>query len=152
MRAPREWEYPDAEIVFHAPVSVVALLRTAILTFAGPSDGLCQGLERLLAHVRAEWQAQPPHRDPIFARDGWRCAVPVCTSRRELHDHHIVFRSRGGDNARDNRVAVCAWHHLRGIHGGRVRASGESPDGIVWEIGLRPGGGSLLRVDGACYV
>ncbi|HLY36452.1 MAG TPA: HNH endonuclease signature motif containing protein [Candidatus Binatia bacterium] len=152
MRAPREWEYPDAEIVFRAPVSVVSLFRTAILTFAGRSGGLCQGLEGLLAHVKGEWETQPRHRDPIFARDGWRCAVPVCTSRRALHDHHIVFRSRGGDNARDNRVTVCAWHHLRGIHGGRVRASGDAPDGIVWEIGLRPGGGSLLRVDGARYV
>ena len=35
MCAPREWEYPDAEIVFRAPVSVVSLFRTAILTFAG---------------------------------------------------------------------------------------------------------------------
>ena len=133
-------------------MSVVSLFRTAILTFAGPSDGHCQGFEKLLGHVQAEWQAQPRHRDLIFARDGWRCAVPVCSSRRELHDHNIVFRSRGGDNERDNRVTVCAWHHLRGIRGGRVRATGDAPDGIVWEIGLRPGGGPLLRIDGARYV
>jgi len=48
-----------------------------------------------------------------------------------------VFRSRGGRNARDNRVTVCAWHHLRGIHAGRIRASGEAPGAITWEIGLR---------------
>ena len=147
-----DWEYPDAEITFRAPVSVVALFRTAILSFAPPTYGLWQGFERLLRHVKAEWEAQPRHRDPIFARDGWRCAVPACTSRRNLHDHHIVFRSRGGDNARDNRITVCAWHHLRGIHAGRVRAWGEAPDGVTWELGVRPGYWPLLRLQGDRYV
>jgi len=63
-------------------------------------------------NVRGEWIAQPRRRDPIFARDGWRCAVPVCSARRNLHNHHIVFRSRGGDNSRDNRVAHTAAFRL----------------------------------------
>ncbi|HLY37923.1 MAG TPA: HNH endonuclease signature motif containing protein [Candidatus Binatia bacterium] len=151
MCARRDWEYPDAEIVFRAAVSVVSLFRTAVLTFAGPSEGLWQGLENLLRHVKAEWEGQPPHRDLVFARDGWRCAVPACSSRRNLHDHHILFRSRGGDNARDNRVTVCAWHHLRGIHGGHVRAWGEAPDGITWELGVRAGRRPLLRLEGDRY-
>ncbi|HLY38084.1 MAG TPA: HNH endonuclease signature motif containing protein [Candidatus Binatia bacterium] len=151
MCARRDWEYPDADIVFRAPASVVSLFRTAILTFAAPFDGLWHGLERLLRHVKGEWENQPRHRDPIFARDGWRCAVPACSSRRNLHDHHILFRSRGGDNARDNRVTVCAWHHLRGIHGGRVRAWGEAPDGITWELGVRLGGRPLLRFQADRY-
>ncbi|HLY38385.1 MAG TPA: HNH endonuclease signature motif containing protein [Candidatus Binatia bacterium] len=151
MRARPDWEYPDAEIVFGAAVSVVSLFRTAILTFTGPSDGLWRGLEHLLRHVKGEWEAQPRHRDPIFARDGWRCAVPACSSRRNLHDHHILFRSRGGDNARDNRITMCAWHHLRGIHGGRVRAWGEAPDGITWALGLRAGREPLLRLEGDRY-
>jgi hypothetical protein len=72
-------------------------------------------------------------------------AVPACSSRRNLHDHHIVFRSRGGDNGRDNRVAVCAWHHLRGLHGGSVRATGRAPDEIRWQLGARAGGPPLLE-------
>ncbi|HLY39462.1 MAG TPA: hypothetical protein VKU61_15565 [Candidatus Binatia bacterium] len=44
MCARPDWEYPDAEIVFRAPVSVVSLFRTAVLTFAG--------LENLLRHVK----------------------------------------------------------------------------------------------------
>jgi len=102
--------------------------------------------------VIAEWQGQPHHRDPIFARDGWRCAVPACTSRRHLHDHHLLFRSRGGENTRDNRVAICAAHHLHGIHAGRVRAWGTAPDGITWELGLRAHGEPLLRVAGDRYL
>src|SRR5438132_3916980 len=112
----------------------------------------CPRRVRLLwLHVKAEWEGQPRHRDPVFARDGWRCAVPVCTARRELHDHHVVFRSRGGGNERGNRVTLCAWHHLRGIHAGRVRAEGEAPDGIAWEIGVRPGRRALLRLVGERY-
>jgi len=90
--------------------------------------------------------SQPRHRDPVFARDRWRCAVSACSSRKQLHDHHIVFRSRGEDNARDNRITVCAWHHLR-IHAGIVRATGEAPADITWELGVRPGRRSLLRLD-----
>jgi hypothetical protein len=146
-----EWEFPDAEVAFSAPVAVVALLRTAILAFAHPRDSLIGGLESLLLHVKAEWEGQPRHRDPIFARDGWRCAVPVCTARQQLHDHHLVFRSRGGGNERENRITLCAWHHLRGVHAGRVRAEGEAPDAITWEIGVRAGRRPLLRLAGERY-
>jgi hypothetical protein len=95
----------------------------------------------------------PAHRDPIFARDEWRCAVPGCSSRRNLHDHHIVFRSHGGGNERDNRVTVCASHHLHGLHRGRVRARGTAPHDLIWEIGCRfDGEGPLARLFGDRYV
>ena len=85
-----EWEFPDAEVTFSAPVAVVALFRTAILAFAAHAHGsLIEGLESLLVHVKSEWESQPRHRDPVFARDRWRCAVPICTARRELHDHRV---------------------------------------------------------------
>ena len=70
-------------------MSVVALFRTAILAFAHAHESLIGGLESLLVHVKSEWEGQPRHRDPVFARDRWRCAVPVCTARRELHDHRV---------------------------------------------------------------
>ena len=151
MRARPDWELADAEVVFTAPGSVIALFREAILAFAEPVDSLARGFENLLRHVQDEWQAQPRHRDPVFARDGWRCAVPACSSRRNLHDHHVLFRSRGGDNARENRVTACAWHHLRGIHAGRVRAWGEAPHAITWELGVRRGRPPLLRLEGDRY-
>jgi len=142
----------DADITFYAPISVAILLRSAVASFTLPAEPSWRGLERLLDHVHQEWSAQPGHRDPIFARDGWRCAVPACTSRRNLHDHHLLFRSRGGGNARDNRITVCAWHHLRGIHQGRVRAWGTAPDAITWQLGCRPGQPALLTLEGDRYV
>jgi hypothetical protein len=151
MCARPEWEFADSEIAFSAPASVVALLRTAIVAFAHPHDSLVGGLESLLLHVKAEWEGQPHHRDPVFARDGWRCTVPVCTARRNLHDHHLVFRSRGGGNGRENRLTLCAWHHLRGVHAGRIRAEGEAPDAVTWEIGVRAGRRPLLRLIGERY-
>src|SRR5262249_22748820 len=93
-----------ADITFYAPVSVAILLRSAVASVTLPANPSWQSLERLFDHVHQEWSAQPRHRDPIFARDRWRCAVPAYTSRRNLHDHHLLFRSRGGGNARDNHI------------------------------------------------
>jgi hypothetical protein len=107
---------------------------------------------RLLGRAVAEWRARPRHPDPVFERDGWRCQVPTCTSRRELHDHHVVFRARGGDNSRPNRIAICAFHHLRGIHGRTVLAWGTAPDDVTWEIGVRRGRPPLLRLRGDRYL
>ena len=145
MCAPGDWEPTDATVVFRAPAEVESLFRAAVVAFTAPGEPLWRGLERLLRHVIVEWEGQPRHRDPVFARDGWRCAVPACSARRNLHDHHVLFRSRGGANTRDNRVTVCAWHHLRGVHAGVVRAWGEAPDGLTWEVGVRAGRRPLLR-------
>lgn len=145
-------EVLDAEVAFTAPASVVALLRTLSVAFGARAVPLWQGFERLLAHVQDEWARQPRHRDPVFARGGWRCAVPACSARRSLHDHHLVFRSRGGDNSRPNRITVCAWHHLHGIHSGRIRAWGAAPHGVHWELGVRAGRPPLLRLEGERYV
>src|SRR5438445_7118949 len=142
----------DADITFAAPPSVVALFRGALDAFRPPGAPLWKGCEKVLEHVCAEWEAQPPHRDPVFAGHAWRRAVPACTSRAHLHDHHILYRSAGGDNSRANRVAICAWHHLRGIHLGRIRAHGTAPHAITWEIGVRRGRPPLLRTLGDRYL
>lgn len=146
-----DWEPADVDVAFTGPASVVGLFRTAVLAFAAPAGSLVAGFEALLHHARAAWEGLPKPRDPVFARDGWRCAVPACTARRGLHDHHLVFRSRGGGNGRDNRITICAAHHLRGIHAGRVRASGAAPDDVAWELGVRAGKPPLLRLVGDVY-
>lgn len=132
-------EVSDAEITLIAPASVVALLRDVLDAFAHQGSPRWIALERLLVHVVRHWESTPRHPDPIFGRDGWRCTVPGCSSRRNLHDHHIRFRSRGGLDTRENRTAVCAAHHLHGIHAGTICASGTAPSAIRWQLGVRSG-------------
>jgi hypothetical protein len=104
------------------------------------------------AQMRARFDDETPDV-VISVRDGWRCAVPACSSRRNLHDHHVMFRSRGGGNQRDNCIAICAAHHQHGLHGGGyVRAWGEAPDGIHWELGIRQHASPLLTLIGDRYV
>jgi hypothetical protein len=150
--SPATWAPCDSAVAFVGPASVVALLRTAAAAFAISGDAPWQGLDRLLHHVVDAWSRQPRHRDPVFERDGWRCAVPGCTARRNLHDHHLLFRSRGGGNERNNRVTLCAWHHLHGIPRGIIRAWGRAPDAVRWDLGVSEGRSPLLRTLGDRYV
>jgi hypothetical protein len=137
-------EAPAAEIDFTGPLTVVALFRDAMEAFERVGEPRWVAVERLLNSVIAEWEAQPRHLDPVFARDGWRCQVPACSARRELQDHHVAFRSRGGSNARNNRIAICAAHHLHGVHAGVIRASGTAPHAVRWQLGVRAGAPALL--------
>ena len=73
--------------------------------------------------------------DEIYVRDGWRCTAPGCTSRRNLEDHHLRYRSRGGDDDPANRVCACRFHHQRGEHGGLASCRGEAPIGVLWRLG-----------------
>jgi hypothetical protein len=123
---------------------VVALFRDALDVVARAGEPRWAAAERLLTTVMADWEALPRHHDPVFARDGWRCAVPGCSGRRNLHDHHLRFRSRGGGNELENRDTVCATHHLRGIHTGVIRAWGTAPAAVHWQLGVRSGAPPLL--------
>ena len=141
-------EVCDAEIGFAGPASVVALFRDAIDAFMRPGEPRWVAVERLLRRVVTDWEAEPRHRDPVFARDAWRCTVPACSGRRNLHDHHLRFRSRGGDNARTNRTTVCVAHHLHGIHTGVIRSWGAAPHPVYWQLGVRSGAPPLLSCIG----
>jgi hypothetical protein len=67
----------------------------------------------------------------VLQRDGLRCANPACGNRRNLHAHHIVFRSRGGRTVLTNEVAVCDVCHAL-LHKGLLEVTG-SPDGkLEW--------------------
>jgi hypothetical protein len=97
----------------------------------------------LLAWTLREPRARPP--DPVVERDGYRCAAPGCTSRRNLHDHHIWFRSAGGSDAPDNRITLCAFHHQRCLHAGLLRVRGRAPHDLRFELAPRPGEAPLVR-------
>jgi hypothetical protein len=57
----------------------------------------------------------------------------------------LVFRSAGGSDAPGNRVALCAFLHRRCLHVGFLWIQGRAPDGLVFELGLRPSAPPLVR-------
>ena len=136
---------PEVACLFAA---VQESLRAAIRreTPWRPSDS--EVFDCLLACAVRAWTARAPgarRPDPVIERDGYRCAVPGCTSRSNLHDHHIVFRSAGGGHWEWNRVTLCAFHHQRGVHRGELIVCGRAPDALVFELGVRPDKPPLAR-------
>jgi hypothetical protein len=142
------------EIRFIGDADVIQLFRAVICTVQRriergtgrlPTPG--EAIEAMCEHALEAWgEKQPvPARYRVFERDGWRCVAPGCTSMRNLHDHHIQFRSAGGGNEHENRVTLCAFHHLRGVHAGRLECLGRAPDRLRFAFGLRPGQSPLVR-------
>ena len=145
---------PRTRIRFWAPHEVASLWHEALaicrLRAGRPLDDW-ECIQSILASFLDTWcvRADPAwrRRYRIFERDGWRCRVPGCTSRRSLHVHHIDFRSHGGTDDDANLAVLCATHHLQGIHRGRVRCHA-LPDGLLaWEFAPDP-----LRGPLAAYV
>ena len=92
-----------------------------------------RGLASILLEFVEVWDASPPRvSDRIYIRDGWRCTAPGCSSRKNLEDHHIRYRSAGGDDSPGNRTCLCRFHHQQGEHGGRTRVTGTAPLGMKW--------------------
>jgi hypothetical protein len=49
-----------------------------------------------------------------------------------------------GSDVLENRVTLCAFHHLRGVHTGRLRCLGRASDRLAWQVGIRPGAAPLV--------
>ena len=82
----------------------------------------------------------------IYAREGWRCAAPGCTSRANLESHHIEYLSRGGDpKSPANQVCLCRFHHQLGEHGRFASCRGTAPLGLFWELGVDGIGGRFAN-------
>jgi hypothetical protein len=139
-------------VSFVAPLSISSLFRSVMQGFAAPSEPRWKAIERMLEHVLAQWHSFPKHRNPVFARDGYRCTAPGCGSFTNLHDHHIVPRSLGGSDELSNRTTLCAWHHLRAVHGGLARLRGEAPDNLQWEMGIFEGRPPVMHLHGERYI
>ena len=113
------------EIDFWAPEEVARLFLTMVARV---------GLERLLDHAIATWlaTAQPGHE--VFERDRWSCTAPACSARKNLHRHHIVYRSHRGPDEPWNLTTLCAWHHQRGAHGTGLKIRGRAPEDLVFDL------------------
>jgi hypothetical protein len=136
------------QVRFWAPLDVARLWRHALAVCrlvdaaeGGAGEALedWECVDRMIACFRQSMEVKGDaawrRRYRVFERDGWRCRVPGCSSRRNLHEHHVVFRSQGGGDGDDNLVAVCATHHLRVVHAGHARCR-RLPDGsLLWELG-----------------
>jgi 5-methylcytosine-specific restriction endonuclease McrA len=48
-------------------------------------------------------------RKAVLQRDGWRCQK--CGSLTHLEVHHLIKRSRLGDDTMDNLITLCADCH-----------------------------------------
>jgi hypothetical protein len=120
------------------PRRVATLLAAAIETVRERSDrpvpsGKCLAI--VAWHFIETWSSlAKPRRTrsrEVRERDGGFCRVPGC-SRHATHAHHLEFRSHGGGDEPENLVGLCAFHHLRCVHGGWLRVTGRAPDALTW--------------------
>lgn len=125
------------------PEDVGSLLSDAIRAARLHSEGGLTPGEALVAvasHFIVTWEAEVRRlakgADPVILRDEALCQVPGC-SRAADHVHHVWFRSAGGPCEEWNKVALCAVHHLRAVHGGTVSILGRAPDGLTFILGER---------------
>jgi len=136
---------PWTRIRFWAPYQVASLWHEAVAICRLRSGRRLDAWECVLSIITSFLDTWGVRTDPgwrrryrIFERDGWRCRVPGCTSRRNLQVHHIEFRSHGGADDDANLAVLCATHHLQGVHRGRLRCHA-LPDGLLaWEFAPAP--------------
>jgi len=94
------------------------------------------------------WETWLPHLgtsdkwEEVYRRFLYRCPCPVCF-RRDRTLPHLVYRSAGGGDDRENLAAPCAWCHLWGEHLGRLRVLPPASE-MRWILGERP----ILEVRG----
>ncbi|ACG72305.1 conserved hypothetical protein [Anaeromyxobacter sp. K] len=126
------------------PRRVAVLLAAALETVRKRAGRLVPAgscLAVLAAHFLGQWgdvlKRTSSRSQRVRERDlGW-CQVPGC-SHRAAHSHHVLFRSHGGGDEAENQVALCAFHHLRCVHGGHLTVFGRAPDGLTWLLGGVP--------------
>ncbi|MFZ1865857.1 MAG: HNH endonuclease signature motif containing protein [Polyangiales bacterium] len=74
--------------------------------------------------------------ESIYRRDRYRCTNPVC-HQRNVTLHHIQYRANGGTDDPDNLTSPCAFCHLEGEHGGRLKILPPGSD-PTWILGRHP--------------
>jgi hypothetical protein len=84
----------------------------------------------------------------ILKRDRFRCQVPGCNCRRNLHIHHIIPRSHGGSDEPANLIVLCEKCHLRLLHDlHTLKIEGTAPFNLTFTFGC-----ASLRRDGKHFL
>jgi len=84
----------------------------------------------------------------ILKRDRFRCQVPGCNCRRNLHIHHIIPRSHGGSDDPANLIVLCEKCHLRLLHDlHTLKIEGTAPFNLTFTFGE-----ASLRRDGRYFL
>gem|GEM_PF-1853939 len=141
---------PTMSIRFFIPRGLYGVWNEAArryVSLVSPDDGIellvnNEGVANFIAIMLSEYLlAEKAHHkatqnNKVLERDGYKCQVPGCSNRRNIHAHHIVFRSHGGSDAIKNKLSLCAAHHLwilHILHG--LLIEGTAPDDLKFTFG-----------------
>ena len=111
-----------------SPERVAALAPLANSVVISPED-------ELIAELMPEGEIDSPNSSrlarQVLHRDDLTCANPGCGRRRNLHAHHIAFRSNGGRTVLANEVTLCDMCHAL-VHKGLLDVTGSPATGLTW--------------------
>jgi len=141
---------PAMSIRFFLPCGMYGVWNEAVrryISFISPDDGVemlvnNEGVENFIAILLTQYlltekaHHKAAHNSKVLERDGYKCQVPGCSNRRNIHAHHLEFRSHGGCDASSNLLCLCASHHLwilHILHG--LKVEGTSPDSLTFTFG-----------------
>jgi hypothetical protein len=141
---------PAMSIRFFLPRGLYGIWNEAVrryISLVSPDDGVemlinNEGVENFIALLLTEYllnekaHHKAAHNNKVLERDGYKCQVPGCSNRRNIHAHHLKFRSRGGSNCKSNVLCLCASHHLwilHILHG--LKIEGTAPDELTFTFG-----------------
>ena len=145
---------PTMSIRFFLPRELYGVWNEAVrryLTIISPEDGIellaeGEGADRFIAQLLGDYLSaehahhKASHNSRILERDGYQCQVPGCSNRRNLHAHHIEFRSQGGCDEPWNELCLCATHHLWILHYlHRLKIKGTAPNDLTFTFGANSG-------------
>ncbi|MDQ7822381.1 MAG: HNH endonuclease signature motif containing protein [Candidatus Eremiobacteraeota bacterium] len=122
--------------------NLAAHIFLARLSQVEGAESLINPEEKFLAALLADYLAteghfpNAAHHHKILKRDRFRCQVPGCRCRRNLHVHHIIRRSQGGSDDPWNLITLCEAHHLHILHNLRtLTIRGHAPHCLTLAFG-----------------
>ncbi|MGV8123793.1 MAG: hypothetical protein AB2L14_28935 [Candidatus Xenobiia bacterium LiM19] len=141
---------PTMSIRFFIPRGLYGVWNEAVrryVSLVSPDDGIGllvnnEGAADFIAIMLSEYLLTEKAHDKsarnskVLERDGYKCQVPGCSNRRNIHAHHLEFRSHGGSDAIQNQLSLCVSHHLwilHILHG--LKIEGTAPDDLTFTFG-----------------